>query len=146
MPGSRNDIKTSLWRQQSAIQPYIYKWEYVCPLLKRDSSTICLFLSIKSHILNSNGVRYSLFWSEGSINPLNIKILVPDFVPRYLEWRGTWDLEWRCGGTSNGGTQCVAIQGPWSKPLGTKSRTKIVKFWYFLDPSDQSELYHSPLQ
>ena len=42
------------------------------------------FLSIKSHILDSDGVWYSSFWSEGSIpyNPLNLTILVLDFVPR----------------------------------------------------------------
>ena len=32
-----------------------------------------------------------------------------------------------------------------SKPLGTKFETKIFKFWWFLGPSDQNELYHTPL-
>ena len=36
-------------------------------------------LSIKSHILDSNGVLYCSFWSEGSINPLNFG---PGFCPQ----------------------------------------------------------------
>ena len=32
-----------------------------------------------------------------------------------------------------------------SKPLGTNFETKIVKFRWFLGPSDQNELYHTPL-
>ena len=32
-----------------------------------------------------------------------------------------------------------------SKPLGTKFETKIFKFQWFLGPSDQNELYHTPL-
>ena len=40
---------------------------------ERDNPTI-LFLSIKSHILDSNGVWYSSFWSDGSITPLNLTI------------------------------------------------------------------------
>ena len=32
-----------------------------------------------------------------------------------------------------------------SKPLGTKFETKIFKFRWFLGPSDQNELYHTPL-
>ena len=32
-----------------------------------------------------------------------------------------------------------------SEPLGTNFETKIVKFRWFLGPSDQNELYHTPL-
>ena len=32
-----------------------------------------------------------------------------------------------------------------SKPLGTNFETKIFKFWWFLGPSDQNELYHTLL-
>ena len=39
----------------------------------------------------------------------------------------------------------AAIRGPSSKPQGIKSRTKIFKFLGFIDPSDQNELYHTPL-
>ena len=39
----------------------------------------------------------------------------------------------------------AAIRGPWSKPLGTKSRTNIFKFLGSIDHSDQNELYHTPL-
>merc|ERR1711911_191172 len=42
------------------------------------------FLSPKSHILDSNGVWYSSFWSEGPKNHRNLKILVSNFVPRGL--------------------------------------------------------------
>ena len=45
--------------------------------------------------------------------------------------------------------QAAASRGPmWhreSKPLGTNFETKIFKFWWFLGPSDQNELYHTPL-
>ena len=74
-------------------------------------------LSIKSHILDNNGVWYSSFWSERSINPL----INP------LNW------------TSNDGAQC-GIRCPWGQHLEPK------KFWGFIDPSDQNQLYHTPLQ
>ena len=32
-----------------------------------------------------------------------------------------------------------------SKPLGANFETKIFKFQWFLGPSDQNELYHTPL-
>ena len=35
------------------------------------------FLSLKSHILDTNGVWYSWFWSEGSVNSPNSKKIVP---------------------------------------------------------------------
>ena len=60
--------------------------------------------SIKSHI----GVWYCSFWSEGSkTQPLNLTILVPDFVPR-----GT--PHGSAHGTSNGGAEAprMAVQGP----------------------------------
>ena len=37
--------------------------------------------SPKSHILDNNGVSYSLFWSAGPKNHLNLTILVSKFVP-----------------------------------------------------------------
>ena len=43
-------------------------------------------------------------------------------------------------GVSRHSTRCAA-----SKPLGTKFETKIFKFRWFLGPSDQNELYHTPL-
>merc|ERR1711923_365383 len=51
------------------------------------------FLSPKSHILDSNGVWYSSFWSEGPKNHRNLKILVSKFVPRGFEARRTWGFE-----------------------------------------------------
>ena len=47
------------------------------------------FLSPKSHILDSNGVWYSSFWSEGPKIHRNLKILVSKFVPRGFEARRT---------------------------------------------------------
>ena len=46
--------------------------------------TIFLF-SVRTHILDSNGVWYSWFWSEGSINALNPKFWGFYFVPRDLD-------------------------------------------------------------
>ena len=47
----------------------------------KGSFTIFLF-SVRTHILDSNEVWYSWFWSEGSINALNPKFLDFYFVPR----------------------------------------------------------------
>ena len=65
------------------------------------------FLSITSHILDSNGVWYCSFWSEGSMNPLNMNIWVLDFVPRDLARPRTWYIKWRRGGISNGTFECL---------------------------------------
>merc|ERR1711923_606317 len=61
------------------------------------------FLSPKSHILDSNGVWYSSFWSEGPKNHRNLKILVSKFVPRGFEARRTWGFEARRDGVSRRG-------------------------------------------
>ena len=45
------------------------------------------FLLFKSHILDSNGVWYSWFWPEGSINGQNSTFLGFHFVPRDLDSR-----------------------------------------------------------
>ena len=45
------------------------------------------FLLFKSHILNSNGVWYSWFWPEVSINAQNSTFLGFHFVPRDLDSR-----------------------------------------------------------
>ena len=37
------------------------------------------------NLLDSNGVWYCLFWSEASINPLKLKIMVKKFVPKNVE-------------------------------------------------------------
>ena len=79
---------------------------YIHSLHWRDRPTIC-FLSIKSHILDSNGVWYCSFWSEGSMNPLNMNIWVLDFVPRDLARPRTWYIKWRRGGISNGTFECL---------------------------------------
>ena len=52
-------------------------------------------LSLKSHILDCNGVWYSSFCWEGRKNHLNLNILVPDFVPRGFEARRRWGFEAR---------------------------------------------------
>ena len=61
----------------------------------------CLLL--KSHILDSNVVWYSSFWSEGPKNHRNLKILVLNFVPRGFEARRTWGFEAQHHGVSRGG-------------------------------------------
>merc|ERR1711911_468763 len=61
------------------------------------------FLSPKSHILDSNGVWYSSFWSEGPKNHRKLKILVSKFVPSGFEARRTWGFEARRHGVSRGG-------------------------------------------
>ena len=61
------------------------------------------FLSPKSHILDSNGVWYSSFWSEGPKNHRNLKILVSNFVPRGFEARRTWGFEAQRDGVWRGG-------------------------------------------
>ena len=52
-------------------------------------------LSLKSHILDCNGLWYSLFCSEGPKKHLNLKMLVPDFVPRGFKARRRWGFEAR---------------------------------------------------
>ena len=53
-------------------------------------------------------VGKSLFWSEGSINPLNLNILVQNFIPKGPQMATQQGPRMAAGGTSNGG----AIQGP----------------------------------
>ena len=54
---------------------------YIC---LKGSFTIFLF-SVRSNILNSNGVWYSWFCPEGPINASNSKFLFYYFVPRDLD-------------------------------------------------------------
>ena len=83
------------------------------------------------------------------MNPLNLNILVLDFIPLGFE-EGPRMV---AGGTLNGdeeGPRMAAqlflvappfevppatIRGPSSKPMGKKSKTKIFKFRGFIDPS-----------
>ena len=60
-------------------------------------------LSPKSHILDSNGLWYSSFWSVVPKNHQNLKILVSKFVPRGFEARRTWGFEAQRHGVSRGG-------------------------------------------
>ena len=60
------------------------------------------FLSPKSHILDSNWVWYSSFWSEGPKNPRNLKILDSKFVPRGFEAQQTWGIKGQQHGVSRG--------------------------------------------
>ena len=55
----------------------------------------------KPHILDSNGLWYSTFWSEGPKNHRNLKILVSYFVPRGFEAQR--DGVWRGGAMGFGG-------------------------------------------
>ena len=103
----------------------------------KGSFTIFLFL-VRSHILNSNGMWYSWFCPEGSINGQNSTFLGFHFVPRDLDSRrnkgpgltaqGTWtrgagDLDSRRHGTLtqiNG----AASRGPW----GQNENPKMLSF------------------
>ena len=69
---------------------------WMCAILRSAILFVCFkgivsqfVLLIKSHILDFNVAWYCLFWSEGPINPLNLKMLVPDFVPMDLKWQRT---------------------------------------------------------
>ena len=73
----------------------------VTEVLKRSSQK--KIISPKSHILDSNGVWYSSFLSEGSKNHRNLKNLVSKFVPRGFEARRTWGFEAQHHGVSRGG-------------------------------------------
>ena len=81
------------------------------------------------HTLDSNGVWYSSFWSEGPKTLLNMT---------KENWSAAlWNL---CA--SPGGPRCAAPQIP-VPPLevdGTNFETKIFKFRLFLGPSNQNEL------
>ena len=57
---------------------------------------------VKSHILGYDGVWYSSFWSEGSKNHPNFRILVLSFSPRSFEPRRTWGFKVRRGGVWRG--------------------------------------------
>ena len=76
--------------------------------------TICFLLSFKSHILDSNGVWYSWFWPEGSINPQNSTFLGFHFVPR--------DLDSRRKGPrlATQGTSTRGAMGPWLKSMAPR--------------------------
>ena len=52
----------------------------------------------------------------GSMNPLNLTILVLDFIPKDLKWRRRRDLEWQLEGprmAAGGITNVSAIGGPY---------------------------------
>ena len=68
----------------------------------KGSFTIFLFF-VRTHILDSNEVWYSWFWSEGSINALNPKFLGFFFVPRDLVSRRNMGPRMAAQGTSYGG-------------------------------------------
>ena len=91
-----------------------------------------IFLPFKIHILNSNGVRYSWFWPEGSINAPNSKFLGFNFVPRDLDSRrhmgpglaaqGTWtrgagDLDSRRQGTWTRSAKGPGLAAPMGRDL-----------------------------
>ena len=59
---------------------HLKSWFVRGKLPLKGSFTIFLF-SVRIHILDSNEVWYSWFWSEGSINTLNPKFLGFYFVP-----------------------------------------------------------------
>ena len=65
------------------------------------------FLPFKSHILDSNGVWYSWFWPEESINAPNSIFWVLILSPGTLTCGATWDLNSRRGrGRGPGPLRC----------------------------------------
>ena len=70
---------------------------------KRDRPTKHFLSPYQPHILDSNGVWYSLFWLEGPKNHQNLKILVSNFVPGGFEARRTWGFEAQRDGVWRGG-------------------------------------------
>ena len=93
-------------------------------LLLKGSFTIFLFF-VRTHILDSNEVWYSWFWSEGSINALNPKFLDFYFVPRDLVSRRHMGPRMAAAGTFFWATGVVfgPAAGPWGeKPPWKRGR------------------------
>ena len=65
--------------------------QYCCPIIQ----SLCAFLTRLLPLMPFFCPLQSIL-----ILILNLRILVPGFVPRYLEWRRTWYHEWRRWGTS----------------------------------------------
>ena len=78
--------------------------------------TIFLF-SVRTHILDSNEVWYSWFWSEGSINALNPKFLDFYFVPRDLDSRRHMGPRLAAQGTLTRGAEDLDSSTPWLKDV-----------------------------
>ena len=83
-----------------------------------------MFHNCKSHILDSNGVWYSSFWSEGPKNHRNLKILVSKFVPRGFEAQRTWGFEAQHHGVSRGSNTDKTLQ--WFIILRCPSRSHLI--------------------
>ena len=83
------------------------------------------------------------------MNPLNLNIWVLDLVPRDSEHGTSNDG----AGTSNGSAMCVVIRSSCAVIRGPSALSfeepvdKLLdqQFWGFIDPSDQNELYHTPI-
>ena len=89
------------------------------------------FLSTKPHILDSNEVWFSSFWSEGPKNHLTLNILVSNFVPlgpRGVLHLGPWSCPSRsvCRPTRSHGSAprgpCAAHHGPMAPPSKSMRR------------------------
>ena len=80
----------ALWGRSDWIMQVIPLYVYNNAVFERNilKGLFTIFcLSFKSHILDSNGVWYSWFWPEGSINAQNSTFLGFHFVPRDLDSR-----------------------------------------------------------
>ena len=125
-------------------------------LIEESGKILNIWKKYSRHIRKKSLEKY--YWKLGKILPKNPvpggKIAFPTMLRGYLEWKHQLLKHWgafkvalpfevppRCHLRSFG----AAIRGPWSKTLGTKSRTNIFKFLGFIDHSDQNELYHTPL-
>ena len=82
------------------------------------------FLLFKSHIFGSNGVWYSWFWPEASINALNSTFLGFYFVPRDLDSRRHKGPRLAAQGTSTRGAVDLS-QGP----MAPRVEVPCAEFW-----------------
>ena len=84
-------------------------------------SSHIIFSTPKSHILDSDGVWYSLFWSEWPKNHVNLKIRSQSLPPWDIKVCCTSNLEGRRHGTSGGATRTSRSHG--TAPQGPRCST-----------------------
>ena len=99
-------------------------------------------LLFKSHILGSNGVWYSWFWPEASINTINSTFLGFYFVPRDLDsrrhkgprlaaqgtsTRGAGDLDSRRQGTSTSSAKGPRLAAPMMRDLSKRLKCAVTR-------------------
>ena len=85
---------------------------------------------------DSMAYMYCAFWSQGSINHINLTILIKKFVPRDLEWQRNMEPQMAAAGTSNdsavGSLACdekeaKIMEWPW--PYNTLQSAIVHSLW-----------------